>query len=309
MQALNIPRRRGRKPKNIESVEVQPEVQSEFRKDEDPNMNQTKHVDLNAEIRNLNLEENLANGQEERPNEEHHSPEEKQPEINSQEKDAEYEKTQKEKRDRAAANIERKLKFALNGPKHLKAYQARMKAMSKEERDIYKSTKRKARDYQKRAGLFFPIKRARTMLKECCDKKVTKEAAVYTASILEYMCAEVLEIAGGIVQEQKRKRITPRDIMLAIKTDVEIEKAVGTNLIIKNAGVPVRVIPDCLKTSNFTRDKNQFPNAISTEIIDISIKAKPQKRKSLANKKNKVGAENAVRKNVDLGQSTSTQVV
>ena len=45
------------------------------------------------------------------------------------------------------------------------------------------------------------------------------DAAVYTAAVLEYMCAEVLEVAGDMAADQKRKRITPTCISLASTTN------------------------------------------------------------------------------------------
>ena len=86
-----------------------------------------------------------------------------------------------------------------------------------------KSTSRSAK-----AGLQFPVGRmARYLRQGGFAKRVGAGAPVYMAAVLEYLTAELLELAGNAAKDNKRSRVTPRHIQLAVRNDEELNKFLG----------------------------------------------------------------------------------
>jgi len=93
------------------------------------------------------------------------------------------------------------------------------------------------RSKSSRAGLTFPVGRVtRYLRKESNTKRVSPGAGIFTAAVLEYLCAEVVELAGNACRDNKRKTINPRHLMLAVRNDEELSKLFA-HAIIPGGGV------------------------------------------------------------------------
>ncbi|CAF1017619.1 unnamed protein product [Rotaria sp. Silwood1] len=76
-----------------------------------------------------------------------------------------------------------------------------------------------------RAGLTFPVGRVHRYLKQgSYGERIGEGAPVYLAAVLEYLTAEILELAGNAARDNEKKRIIPRHLQLAIRNDEELNR-------------------------------------------------------------------------------------
>merc|ERR1719181_1213861 len=76
-------------------------------------------------------------------------------------------------------------------------------------------SKKKAQSKSAKAGLTFPVARMGKNLRNMrLAKRYGAGGPVYLTAVIEYMAAEVLELAGNACRDNKKKRVTPRHLVL-----------------------------------------------------------------------------------------------
>lgn len=82
----------------------------------------------------------------------------------------------------------------------------------------------KNKSRQDKAGIIFPPSITEKFLREFGFTKimVTKNAPIYLAAVLEYVTQDILQLASDMARENKRVRITIRDLELSVRTDLEL---------------------------------------------------------------------------------------
>merc|ERR1712156_1062471 len=99
--------------------------------------------------------------------------------------------------------------------------------------------KNKAKSRSSRAGLQFPVGRIHRLLRKGnYAERVGAGAPVYMAAVMEYLAAEVLELAGNDARDNKKTRIIPRHLQLAIRNDEELNKLLAGVTIAQGGVLP-----------------------------------------------------------------------
>ncbi|XP_037559658.1 core histone macro-H2A.1-like [Dermacentor silvarum] len=97
-----------------------------------------------------------------------------------------------------------------------------------------------------KAGVLFPVGRiGRYLRKSTHHFRIGAGAPVYMAAVIEYLTAEILELAGNAARDNKKNRVTPRHILLAIANDDELHQLLR-GVTIASGGVLPRIQPELL---------------------------------------------------------------
>ncbi|KAJ9085989.1 histone H2A [Entomophthora muscae] len=90
-----------------------------------------------------------------------------------------------------------------------------------------------------KAGLQFPVGRIHRRLKRGnYAQRIAGSATIYLAAVLEYLSAEILELAGNACHDNNKARISPRHLQLAIRNDEELCLLLGHVTIAQGGMLP-----------------------------------------------------------------------
>ena len=114
----------------------------------------------------------------------------------------------------------------------------------------------KSQSRSAKAGLKFPVGRlGRYLRRDKYAERIGSGASVYLAAVLEYLSAEILELSGNAAKDNKKTRIIPRHISLAIRNDDELNKLVGS-CTITSGGVLPYIQPELLPSKDKCEKEN-----------------------------------------------------
>ena len=83
-----------------------------------------------------------------------------------------------------------------------------------------------------RAGLQYSVARIQRIIRDYCNighyaEHISGNTAVYVATVLEYLAVEILELGGNAARDNKKDKVFPNHIMMAILNDEELNALIN----------------------------------------------------------------------------------
>ncbi|XP_076994624.1 core histone macro-H2A.1 isoform X3 [Tamandua tetradactyla] len=153
-----------------------------------------------------------------------------------------------------------------------------------------------------KAGVIFPVGRMLRYIKKGHPKyRIGVGAPVYMAAVLEYLTAEILELAGNAARDNKKGRVTPRHILLAVANDEELNQLLK-GVTIASGGVLPNIHPELLAKKRGSKGKLE---AIITPPPAKKAKSPSQKKPASKKAGSKKGARKSKKKQGEVSKAAS----
>ncbi|XP_036915393.1 core histone macro-H2A.1 isoform X3 [Artibeus jamaicensis] len=153
-----------------------------------------------------------------------------------------------------------------------------------------------------KAGVIFPVGRMLRYIKKGHPKyRIGVGAPVYMAAVLEYLTAEILELAGNAARDNKKGRVTPRHILLAVANDEELNQLLK-GVTIASGGVLPNIHPELLAKKRGSKGKLE---AIITPPPAKKAKSPSQKKPTSKKTGGKKGARKSKKKQGEVSKAAS----
>ncbi|XP_008846624.1 core histone macro-H2A.1 isoform X3 [Nannospalax galili] len=153
-----------------------------------------------------------------------------------------------------------------------------------------------------KAGVIFPVGRMLRYIKKGHPKyRIGVGAPVYMAAVLEYLTAEILELAGNAARDNKKGRVTPRHILLAVANDEELNQLLK-GVTIASGGVLPNIHPELLAKKRGSKGKLE---AIITPPPAKKAKSPSQKKPVAKKAGSKKGARKSKKKQGEVSKAAS----
>ena len=113
---------------------------------------------------------------------------------------------------------------------------------------------------QNKAGIIFPPSLAEKFLRDFGSSNImiSNLSPIFLASVLEYICFEILDLSINNCKENKHVRITIRDLELSVRNDEELNNLfIKSNISFLGGGVIPYIHSSLLKKTKIKKKKNK----------------------------------------------------
>jgi histone H2A len=109
-----------------------------------------------------------------------------------------------------------------------------------------------------KSGLIWPVSRMhRRLTQSKTTKRISAGAPVYVSAVMERFARELLSTASDLCIKNGRKRLTTSDIIAALRSDSELDKATSGLKVLVGSQIKGRAAADAIRSKNDQRKRQK----------------------------------------------------